>query len=140
MSNCQCVRKCNCTLWSVIAAVAVGVLAAFLQITGMITVTTAFLWVLLGIAVGYLAVLVVSTALSRWENGCECGNRCLCTLLNALLAGILGTVLFSVVLLAIGVTAGSVLSAILVGLLLLSFSLTVAGSACFVRCKVGCGN
>ncbi|MBQ9794600.1 MAG: hypothetical protein IJW34_06615 [Clostridia bacterium] len=136
MSNCQCGCKCNCTLWSVIAAVAVGVLAAFLQITGQITVTPAFLWVLLGIAVVYLAVLVVSAALSRWENGCAC----LCTLLNVLLAGVLGTVLLSVVLLGLGVTAGSVLSAILVGLLLLSFALTVAGSACFVRCKVGCGN
>ncbi len=132
--NCQC--NCRCTLWTIIVAVAVGVLAAFLQITDMITVTPAFLWVLLGIAVVYLAVLVVASALSGEENGCGC----LCTLLNTLLVGVLGTILFSVVLLGIGTTAGSVLSAVLVGLLLLSFGLTVGGSACYVKCKSGCGN
>jgi hypothetical protein len=135
MMNCQCQCKCKCTLWAIIAAVVVGVIAAFLQITGMITVTPAFLWVLLGIAVVYLAVLVVASALSRGENGCECA----CSALNALLVGILGTALFSVVLLALGVVATSVLSAALVGLLLASFALALAGSACYVKALTGCG-
>ncbi|MBQ1254889.1 MAG: hypothetical protein IIX91_03800 [Clostridia bacterium] len=135
MMNCQCQCKCKCTLWAIIAAVVVGVIAAFLQITGMITVTPAFLWVLLGIAVVYLAVLVVASALSRGENGCACA----CSALNALLVGILGTALFSVVLLALGVVATSVLSAALVGLLLASFALTLAGSACYVKALTGCG-
>ena len=54
-------------------------------------------------------------------------------------SGILGTALFSVVLLALGVVATSVLSAALVGLLLASFALTLAGSACYVKALTGCG-
>ena len=135
MMSCQCECKCKCTLWAIIAAVAVGVLAAFLQITGQITVTPAFLWALLGAAAVYLAVLVVASALSHGGSGCECA----CTSLNAVLVGILGTALFSVVLLALGVTATSVLSAALVGLLLSSFALTLAGSACYVKALTGCG-
>ena len=30
MMNCQCQCKCKCTLWAIIAAVVVGVIAAFL--------------------------------------------------------------------------------------------------------------
>jgi hypothetical protein len=43
------------------------------------------------------------------------------------------------VLLALGVVATSVLSAALVGLLLASFALTLAGSACYVKALTGCG-
>ncbi len=133
--NCDCSCRCNCTLWSIIASVIIGVVAAFLQITGLITVAPAFLWVALGIAVVYLGVLVVATAVNQGAAGCGCK----CTVLNALLAGILVTVLFAVVLLAVGVTAGSVVSAILVGLLLLGLALTLTSSACLVKCFAGCG-
>lgn len=128
--NCECSYKCNCTLWAVIASVILGIIAAFLQITAVITVTDTFLWVVFGIAIVYLGVLLVATALSSNEDGCGCKSNSL----SALLAGILGTVLISVILLAVGVVATSVVSAILVGLLVLSFSLTVGSTACYVKC------
>lgn len=134
--NCECESKCRCTLWAVIASVIIGVVAAFLQITGIITVGDTFLWVVLGIAVVYLAVVLIAAALARNYDGC----RCKCNVLTALLAGILGSVLLSVILLAVGITATSVVSAILVGLLLLSFSLLIASTACYIRCLSDCGD
>lgn len=131
--NCNC--RCNCTLTALIASAVVGVLTAFFQITGVITVTPVFLWVVFGIGVVYLGVLVAA-ARSRGTESCGC----LCTVLNALLAGILGSILLAVVLLAVGITATSVLSAILVGLLLFFFTLTLTGSACLVKCLTDCGS
>lgn len=131
--NCNC--RGTCTTAAVIAGAIIGVLAAFFQITGVITVTTAFLWVVFGIAVGYLGVLLIAAALTRREERRECT----CTALNTLLLGILGAILFAVVLLAVGIVATSVVSAILVGLLLFFFTLTLAGTACYVRCLADCG-
>ncbi len=122
--NCDCKR--NCVLWAVIASVLVGIVTAFLQITGIITVTVAFLWVLLGVAVVYLGVVLLAAALSDTS----CPN----SVINSLLVGILGTVLFSVILLAVGVVATSPVSAILAGLALLFFSLTLTSTACYVKC------
>lgn len=130
--GCNC--RCNCTFVAVVAAIIIGVIAAFLQITGVITVTAAFLWVVLGIAVVYLAVLLVTSALARRE-----GTACLCSSLNSVLIGILGSALFAVVLLAVGIVATSVVSAILVGLLLFFLSLILAGTACAVRELSDCG-
>lgn len=131
LANCQC--KCSCTLATVIAAVIIGVIAAFLQITGVITVTAAFLWVVFGIAIVYLAVLAVTAGLRRRTDNDGC-----CGPVNTLLVGILGTILFAVILLAVGIVATSVISAILVGLLLFFFTLTVGGTACYVRCLTDC--
>ncbi len=122
--NCDCKR--NCVLWAVIASVLVGIITAFLQITGIITVTAAFLWVILGVAVVYLGVVLLAAALSD--------TSCPSSIINSLLAGILGTVLFSVILLAVGVVATSPVSAILAGLALLFFSLTLTSTACYVKC------
>ena len=132
--NCGC--KCNCTLLAVITSVFVGIITAFLQITNVITVGTAFLWVVLGVSVVYLAVLLVATALYRGEEGCDC----LCSVISVVLAGILGSALFSVILLAVGIVAASVISAILVGLLLVFFSLTLTSTACLVKCLADCGD
>lgn len=133
--NCNCSYKCGCTIGAIIAAVIVGVLAALFQLTAAITVTAAFLWVLLGIAVVYLAALVIATALARRAEH----SGCRCTSLNTLLVGILGTILFAVVLLGFGIVATSVISAILVGLLLGFFTLTIVASACYVRSLADCG-
>ena len=130
MPTCNCNFRCSCLLFAVIASVILGVVAAFLQITGAIAVTPAFLWVVLGVAIGYLGILLATAG--EGDAGC-------CAAVSATLAGSLGAALFAVVLLAVGVTAGSVVSAILVGLLVLFASLTVAGTACFVRCVTGCG-
>lgn len=132
LMNCNC--RCTCTGAAVIASAVVGVLTAFLQITGVITVTSAFLWVAFGIAVVYLGVLVVSASLA----GCPERSGCRCTALNALLVGVLGAALFALVLLSVGIVATSVVSAILVGLLLFFLALTLTASACYVRSLTGC--
>ena len=126
----RCEGNQDCVGLGIIASVIIGVIAAFLRITAVITVTPAFLWVLFGIAVVYLAVLLAATWLRQPANPCVSAR----VTLSVLLAGILGTILLSVILLAISFVATSVVGAILVGLLLLFFSLTVTASACLVKC------
>lgn len=135
MALITCNSKCSCTVAALIVSAIIGVLTAFFQITGMITLSPVFLWVAFGIAVVYLGILVVASgSMDREERlGCRC------SVLNTLLAAILGTILLSLVLLAVGIVATSVVSAILVGLLLFFQSLTFAGSACFVRWRSDCG-
>ena len=132
----NCAGRCRCTVAAIIASVIVGVLAAFFQITAVITVTPVFLWVAFGIAVVYLAVLTIAAALADPPEQTEC----FCDTLDALLAGILGTILFAVILLAVGIVATSVVSAILVGLLVFFFAVIVTATACFVRRLVNCGS
>lgn len=133
MFNCNCNCKCNCNLFAVIGSLIVGIVAAFLQISGAIVVTPAFLWVVLGIAVVYLAVLAISVALNRRDGAFDC----LCPSLNTAIVGILGAALFSVVLLGVGVPAGAV-GVVLVGLLVFSLSLVISATACFVKCIASC--
>lgn len=140
MAILSCGCRPNCTVWALIISAVLGVLAAFLQITGVITVAAVFLWVVFAIAVVYLGSLLAAEALARPTES----RACQCSGLETLLAGILGTillavVLLAVVLLAVGIVATSVVSAILVGLLVFFFSLTLGASACYVRCLSGCG-
>ena len=130
-------RSCSpgCTVIAVAASLILGVIAAFLTITEAITVTPAFLWVLLGISVVYLAVSLVAAALFR--NGC-CES--LCSIVNALLAGTLGTILLSVVLLGVELDVASVFGAVLTGALIFFFFLTVTATACLVRCFYNCNS
>lgn len=134
MSIYGCHYQCSCRLFAVLASVIIGVVTAFLQITGTVTATPVFLWVVFGVAVAYLGVLVVAAALS----GRGDPTGCVCSALNALLIGILGSVLFALVLLAVGIVATSVLSAILVGITLFFFALMLTGTACLVRYLVNC--
>lgn len=132
MNCCQC--KFNCTSLAVIVSVIVGVVAAFLTLTGNLAVGTPLLWVFFGIAVGFLAITLLST---RFCNGDERTN-CLCPVLSVLLTGVLGTILFALVLLLIDVAITSVIGAILSGLLFLSFALTLTTTACLIRCLADC--
>lgn len=127
-----CGRKNNCTIFAFIISAIIGVVAALLRITATITVTPAFLWVVFGIAVGYLAVILTVTGLTN----ATC--RDVKTAISTALAGILGTILFAVVLLAITFVATSVLGAIIVGLLLFFFSLTITATACLVKAYTEC--
>lgn len=136
MSTCSCRYKCTCIIAALIAAIIIGVIASFLQITAAITITPAFLWTLFGIGVGLLAVLLLAT--SEMHNAHV--GWCQCTTLNAVLIGLLGTVLFAVVLLGVGIVATSVTSAVLVGLLLFSFSFALSTLACHIRAIANCGD
>lgn len=132
---CNCNWRFNCTLTAVITAVIAGVVAAFLQILGIVTLTTAFVVGALIAGVAYLAVAFLAAAKLRQGDTRLC---CLCRTLNTILVGVLGTILSSLVLLAVGITATSVLSAILVGILFFFLWLTLAATACFIRCAADC--
>lgn len=134
MSMCSCRYKCNCVIAALIVSLIIGIVTAFLQITAVITVTPVFLWVLFGIAVGLLAVLLLSSSMQNRAAGCMDQ----CSILDVVLLGILSTILFAMVLLAVGIVATSVVSAILVGLLLFSFSLALTALACYLRCILSC--
>ncbi len=130
--GCNCQR--SCTGLAVIAAVLLGVIATILRITAVITVTPAFLWVVFGIAVVYLAAALLTAAKVR---GTQIGN-CLCKTVSVLLTGILGTILLSIVLLAIEFAATSIVGAIITGFLVLFFTLTITSAACLVKCVARC--
>ncbi len=125
-----CESKRDCVGLAVVASLVVGIVTAFLRITAVITVAPAFLWVALGVAVGYLAVLLVTTAKHQGGYGIGCGSA-----LSALLAGILGAALLAVLLLAIPFVATSVVGAIVTGLLLFFLALILTASACLVKCS-----
>ena len=132
MFNCNC--KFNCAALAFIASIVIGIVTAMLRITAVITVTPAFLWVLFGIAVVYLAILLLASVFSR-----AIGTReCFCFNLPIILAGILGTILTSVILLAITFAATSIVGAIITGALLFFFSLLLTTTACLVKCIAGC--
>lgn len=131
--GCECKR--NCPLAASIVSAIVGVLVAFAQITGAITVTAVFLVVALGIAIANLGLQVLAAALARRTER----DLCPCTTVRLLLAGILGTIALAVLLLAVGIVATSLLNALLVGLLAFFFALMVTATACYVRCLTGCG-
>ena len=128
--NCSC--QLSCTVKSVVASIVIGILAAAFRYAAIITVTPAFLWVLFGIAIGYLGITLLTSAVAC--NGCK---DC-CTNLGAFLTGILGTVLTSVILLGITFAATSVLGAIITGFLLFFFSLLVTSTVCLVKCRYNC--
>ncbi len=134
MSMCNCSFRCPCTAAALIISAIAGVIAAFLQISGTITVAPVFLIAVIVTALVYLGVLAVTAALSR----CEV-RRCLCAAVNTVLAGILGSILFAAVLLAVGIVATSVLSALLVGIVVFFATLILTATACYVRTLADCG-
>ena len=126
--------KCTCTIASLIVSLILGIVASFLQITAVITVTPVFLWVLFGVAVLMLGILTLSSALQSRSRTCASQ----CTILDVVLLGILGTIFFAGILLAVGIVATSIISALLVGLLVFSFSLVLTSLTCYIRCSVNC--
>ena len=132
--GCNCVCRPNCTILAVLASIIIGIIAAFLTFSATITLTPAFLWVVFGIAVVYLAVILVTSALARGPTL----RLCLCPSLTLLLIGILGAALTSLILLGITFAATSVVGAIISGLVLAFLSLILTTLACIIRCIAGC--
>ena len=128
--------KCNdgCTILAVIASIIIGIITAFLTITAVIDVTTAFLWVTFGIAIVYLAVNLVTASSIR----CVAIQNCVCSKIPVLLTGILGTILTSVILLGISFAATSLVGALITGALGFFFTLMISETACLIKCASGC--
>ncbi|MBO5007667.1 MAG: hypothetical protein J6D26_02425 [Clostridia bacterium] len=136
MANLSCSCRSDCAGLAIVASLILGIVAAFLRITAVITVTPAFLWVVFGIAVVYLAVTLVTSAIVRSAGA----YSCVCSVLPVLLTGILGSVLTAVILLAVTFVATSIIGAIITGALIFFFSLVITSAACLVKCVAGCRN
>lgn len=132
MTLCNC--KCSCALLSGVVSLILGVIAAFLQITGTVAISTMILMGAAIVALVYLGILLLVSAIEQQCQRCSCT----CAAVNALLAGALGTILFAVVLLVADVAAASVIGSILTGLLAASFALLVTSSACVIRNLFDC--
>ncbi len=133
-TSCRCFRP-GCTFVAVVVSLIIGVITAFLRITGTITFSTLFLWVLFGVAVVLLAATLISG--TRFREGCCEG---LCGIITALLSGVVGTILLAIVFLNLEFAIASVIGAILTGALLFFFFLAVTSAACLVRCFFNCNN
>ena len=133
-TSCRCFRP-GCTFVAVVVSLIIGVITAFLRITGTITFAPVFLWALFGVSVVLLAVTLISGALSR-EGCCEG----LCSIITALLLGVVGTILLTIVFLNLEFAIASVIGAILTGALLFFFFLAVTSTTCLVRCLFECNN
>ena len=128
-TNCSC--QIDCTAKAVISSIIIGVLAAIFRYTALITITPAFLWVLLGIAIGYLGITLLTSSVCPEKRLC-------CKSLSLFSSGILGTVLTSLLLLGISFAATSVLGAIITGFLLFFFSLLIISTVCLIKCRYNC--
>ncbi len=120
--------KCSCSLYAFVASLVIGIIVAVLRYTAIIAVTPAFLWVALGIAVVYLAILFIVFATSEGVL-----KRCATSALTVLLYAILAAILSSVILLGVGFATTSVLGAILTGVLLTSSALIFSETACLIK-------
>ncbi len=109
----------------VTVSIVLGIVAAFLQFFGTITVGTTFIAAVLAAAVAYLAIALIVAGVSAC---CTALAPCACPLLATQLLGSIGSVLLSAVLLAIGTTAG-IVGAILFGVLILAFALMLLSTA-----------
>ena len=132
MSNYCCCRR-DCTTWAIVAAVVAGVLAVFLQVTGVITIAAPALTAALGVGLVALAVLLL--AMSTASGG---DAFCLCRSVTAALIGAVATIALAVVLLALELPATGLAFLLLTGLLVAAFALLLASTVCLIRCLSGC--
>ena len=123
-------RRCNsneCLIIAIASSIVVGIVAGILSATGIITVTPAFLWVVFGIAIGYLAIAFIVSSLRRFDTPYSARS-----IIGLFLAGVFTTVLLSLVLLGVTFPATSAIFAVLVGLLLAGFWLIITSVGCIV--------
>lgn len=124
----------NCSLscigGSAVISAIIGVISAVLRYNAVITITPSFLWVFFGIAVGFLAITLLTSSLAKCEQCCRG--------LNSVLLGIAGTIFCSVVLLGIEFAAISAFGTLLTALITFSFSFMLLSIMCLIRCRYNC--
>lgn len=134
MSNCGCNTGYGCLGIGIVASIVVAIITAFLTFSATITITPAFLWVTLGIAVVYLAITYINSV----NDTREIQNDCICSTLATIIVGILGTIITSLVLLGVTFAATSVIGALISGLLLGFLTLLFVSVACYIFCRTSC--
>ncbi len=132
MNPTSCGCRINCTVIALAAGIVIGIVTAILRYTAVITLTPVFLWILFGIAIGFLGITLTAASVGAF------GREYCCQNLGIFLTGILGTVLTSIILLGITFAATSVIGAIVAGLLLFFFTLFLVGTACLIKCRYSC--
>lgn len=123
-------RQCNrneCLIIAIASSIVIGIVAGILSATGIITVTPAFSWVILGIAVGYLAIAFIVSTLRRFDTPYNARS-----IIGLFLAGVFTTILLSLVLLGVAFPATSPVLAVLTGLLLTGFTLIITSVSCII--------
>lgn len=133
MKRFGCGCNYDCTGISFVVSIIIGIVAAMLRYTATITVTSAFLWVVFGIAVVYFALVLGISALFDMSEG-----NCACNSVPGVIWGALGTILTSVVLLAVEFAATSAIGVIITGALLFFVSLLFTSVACLIKCLTSC--
>ena len=133
MSNSYCCCRRDCTTWAIVAAVVLGVLAVFLQVTGVIVIGAAALTAALETGLIALGVLLVAMAAAHTGEG-----YCLCRSVTAALVGAVGTIVLALALLTLPLDVTGIVFLLLTGLLVAAFTLLVASVVCLIRCLSGC--
>ena len=133
MSNSYCCCRRDCTTWAIVVAVILGVLAVFLQVTGVITISVAALTAARGVGLVALAILLLAMAATRAED-----SYCLCRAVGTALIGAVGTIVLALALLALPLPATGLVYLVLTGLLVAAFTLLLASVVCLIRCVTGC--
>ena len=136
MGKCNCECSLGCIGISVVASLIIGIVAAFLTFSAVITLAPAFLWAALGTAVVFLALLLGYGLFT----GATGSSDCECPIIRTVIVGILGAILTSLVLLGITFAATSVIGAIIAGLLIAFLALIFLAVSCLILCKAGCGD
>ena len=86
MGKCNCECRLGCIGISVVASLIIGIVAAFLTFSAVITLAPAFLWAALGTAVVFLALLLGYGLFT----GATGSSDCECPIIRTVIAGILG--------------------------------------------------
>ena len=134
MTNNNCSCRITCTGLAIVASIVIGIIAAILRYTAVITLTTPFLWAIFGIALGFIFLLLILAPNYRgFSSRC-----CVCPNINTALIGAVATIFLALVLVGVTFVATSVIGAIIAGAFIGAFSLTVLSIACLVKCAVGC--
>lgn len=128
MRNMCCEDRCSCTILAVIISAVVGIVLAFAQMSSGITLSTIYLAVILGIAVIYLAVTLLSVATARYQFRSLCSRSAL----DALIIGIIGTIIMAIVSILVGIAA-TVIGAVIVGLLGGFLALMLSATVCVIK-------
>ena len=136
MTFLNCETKINCTGIAIITSLILGIIAAFLQITAVISIPVVLLQSVIIIALVFLLITLIAVSLTQATTSC----RTQCSILPILSLGILGSIFFAIILLIIDVTTASVIGSILVGLLVFSFSLLLFTTVCLIKSIARCND
>lgn len=133
MTNQNCGYKLDCVALSIFLSIIVTITAAILRYTAIITLTPVFLWVALGVAVGFLFAAFL-------KPGNCCINACKKIPLWLLIIGSGIVIVTAAILLSVTFAATSLIGAIISGLLIGGLTLMGSSIICHIIRAEDCCN